>query len=75
MTNEELKQAYADRKKALSAPEKGFPQGIETDITLTQKPAYKIKMFNVVVKEIARRCEQAQTLKELNSLADLFFSK
>ncbi len=73
ITNEELKQAYADCKNDLSTPAKEFPQGIETDITWTQKPAYKMERFNVVVKEIARRCEQAQTLEELNSLADLFF--
>lgn len=74
-TNEELKQEYTANRKSLTAAPKKLPAGIETDVTWTQEPEYKIKMFKTVVQEIANRLAQAKTVKELATLADLFLKK
>ena len=59
----------------LTIPPKTFPEDIEKDVTWTQQPGYKMQMFNTVVQEIANRCNQAQTIEELATVADLFFNK
>ena len=71
MTNKELQQEYkSTRKWLVLLPDKSL---IETTVAFTQKPVYKMGSFNMVVREIARRCEQAKTIEELASFADLFF--
>ncbi len=69
----ELVQEYRDRRRRLTAPPLKFPAGIELDITYTDWPGYKMEMFNAVVQEITRRVDQAKTVEELASFADLFF--
>jgi hypothetical protein len=72
-TNAGLKEEYIMMRKSLTVGAKKFPSGIETDVTWTQEPEYKMKMFKVVVQEIVNRLAQAKTIEELTLLADLFF--
>jgi len=73
MSNTELKREYDRARKNLTADPKKLPNDIEADIKFANKPPYKIKMLNAVIKEVALRCSQSKTIEELATITDLFF--